>query len=84
MSNSPLQFKISKMKTTIPKEKNIHSEIMSLLEDIETNYPELHQNLEETKTINPKSTHISKEQYESYLDFLSTQLNHHIENRGKM
>jgi hypothetical protein len=72
------------MKTTTPKEKNLQSEIMSLLEDIETNYPELYQNLEETKTINPKSTHITTEQYASYLDFLRTQLNHHIENRGKI
>jgi hypothetical protein len=71
------------MKTTTPKEKNLQSEIMSLLEDIETNYPELYQNLEETKTINPKSTHITTEQYASYLDFLSTQLNHHIENKRK-
>jgi hypothetical protein len=72
------------MKTTTPKEKNLQSEIMSLLEDIKTNYPELYQNLEETKTINPKSIHITTEQYASYLDFLSTQLNHHIENREKM
>jgi hypothetical protein len=72
------------MKTTTHKEKNIHSEIMSLLEDIETNYPELHQNLDEMVMINPKSTHITTEQYASYLNFLSTQLNHHIENRGKM
>jgi hypothetical protein len=72
------------MKTTTPKEKNLQSEIMSLLEDIESNYPELYQNLEETKTINPKSTHITTEQYASYLDFLRTQLNHHIKNREKM
>jgi hypothetical protein len=71
------------MKTTTPKEKNLQSEIMSLLEDIETNYPELYQNLEETKTINPKSIHITTEQYASYLDFLRTQLNHHIENKRK-
>lgn len=68
------------MKTATPREKNLRTEIMSLLEDIETNYPELHQNLEEMATINPESTSVTNEQYASYLDFLTTQLKHHIEN----
>jgi uncharacterized protein YnzC (UPF0291/DUF896 family) len=69
------------MKTATLTEKNIQSEIMSLLENIETNYPELYQNLEEMTMINPKSMSVTNEQYASYLDFLKTQLNHHIENR---
>jgi uncharacterized protein YnzC (UPF0291/DUF896 family) len=69
------------MKTATLTEKNIQSKIMSLLENIETNYPELYQNLEEMTMINPKSMSVTNEQYASYLDFLKTQLNHHIENR---
>jgi hypothetical protein len=71
------------MKTTTPKEKNIQSKIMSLLEDIETNYPELYQNLDEMAMINPKSNIVTIEQYASYLDFLKTQLKHFIENKRK-
>jgi flagellar biosynthesis chaperone FliJ len=71
------------MKTATSKEKDIQSEIMSLLEDIETNYPELYQNLEEMAMINPKSSGVTIEQYASYLDFLTTQLKHHIENNRK-
>lgn len=71
------------MKTATPIEKNLHPEIMSLLEDIETNYPELYQNLEEMAMINPKTNAVTTEQYVSYLDFLKTQLAHHIENRRK-
>lgn len=69
------------MKTATPTEKNLRTEIMSLLEDIESNYPELYQNLEEMTMINPKSNDVTTEQYVSYLDFLKTQLKHHIENQ---
>ena len=60
-------------------------EIILLTTEIETNYPELYKNLEETPiTIHGKNEHsVRLDDLKNYIETLRSQLQHHIETHKK-
>ncbi len=63
-----------------PATQKLQADILSLLDEIEDKYPELYQHLDELPPMQSDEGTITIEKYESYFDFLKTQLAHHKEN----
>ncbi|MFO7673502.1 MAG: hypothetical protein R6V74_07335 [Lutibacter sp.] len=67
-------------------EQNLLTEISQLTKNIETNYPELYQFLDESPVTIPSESNpsIDKKILQDYLDSLKQLLKHHLETRKKI